>query len=211
MALILETRPVQTFQPRTIWCLGRNYAEHARELGNVVESNPLVFQKGLNALAVFAEEVKLDWSLGPIHYETELVLLMARREGIPTIVGIGLGLDLTLRELQSELKSGGKPWTLAKSFDNSAIISQFIPTAELADLNALRYTMHLNGELRQTGETQKMILPMAQTVEYLETYTALQAGDLIFTGTPAGVGTLHPGDVVEAGLGDQLTVSAKIV
>lgn len=211
MALILETRPVQYFQPRTIWCLGRNYAEHARELGNVVESKPLVFQKGLNALAEFAGEVTLDWSLGPVHYETELVMLMERREGKPTIAGIGLGLDLTLRELQSELKSGGKPWTLAKSFDNSAILSTFIPTNELEDLNALRYTMHLNGELRQTGETQKMILPMTQTVEYLETYTALQAGDLIFTGTPAGVGTLHPGDVVAAALGDQLTVSVKFV
>ncbi|MCF7798091.1 MAG: fumarylacetoacetate hydrolase family protein [Lentisphaeria bacterium] len=211
MELRLNTHPETTILPRTIWCLGRNYAEHARELGNAIESKPLVFQKGLNALTPFTGEVLLNWSLGAIHYETELVLLMTRKAGKATIAGVGLGLDLTLRELQSALKSGGKPWTLAKSFDHAAIISDFIPALELGDLNALRYTMHVNGELRQTGETEKMILPMDQTVDYLETYTALQAGDLIFTGTPAGVGALQPGDVVTAALEGELQVSIKLL
>lgn len=210
MNLTLLTNPVQNIAPRAIWCLGRNYAEHARELGNQVEAKPLVFQKGLNALAPFESEVSLDWLLGPIHYETELVMLMDRLGNVPRIVGLALGLDLTLRDLQSELKLAGKPWTLAKSFDHAAILSHFVPLEDFGDLEALVYTMHLNGELRQTGETKKMILSMYDTIEYLETFTRLEAGDLIFTGTPAGVGELHPGDEILADLAGQLSAKIKV-
>ncbi len=200
MNLKLLSQPVESITPRTIWCLGRNYTEHARELGNKVEAEPLVFQKGLNSLGPFEGDVKLDWPLGPIHYETELVILMDRVDDIPQMAGIGLGLDLTLRDLQTELKTAGKPWTLAKSFDQAAVLSAFIPVDSLGDLNTLVYRMHLNAELRQTGETAKMILPLPGTVQYLETFTRLQRGDVIFTGTPAGVGRLRPGDVVVAEL-----------
>ena len=210
MNLTLLNNPEKSIQPRTLWCLGRNYAEHARELGNKVEAKPLVFQKGLNALAPFEGEIQLNWSLGGIHYETELVILMDRVGDVPRMVGVGLGLDLTLRDLQSELKAGGKPWTLAKSFDQAAIVSSFVPLDRLGDLDELVYTMHLNGELRQTGETRKMILPMYDTVQYLEGYTRLQHGDLIFTGTPAGVGQLNPGDVIRTEMGDHLSVSVTV-
>ena len=211
MNLKLLSRPVESFAPRTIWCLGRNYTEHARELGNKVEAKPLVFQKGINALAPFEGEVKLDWALGPIHYETELVLLMDRGADIPRLAGIGIGLDLTLRDLQAELKAAGKPWTLAKSFDQAAIISSFVPVRALGDLNEMVFTMHVNGELRQTGATAKMILPIPDMVQYLEAYTRLQRGDLIFTGTPAGVGRLHPGDAVVAELAEHLKAKVTFV
>lgn len=211
MELTLLTNPVQNIAPRTIWCLGRNYAEHARELGNQVETKPLVFQKGLNALAPFENEVPLDWSLGPIHYETELVMLMDRVGDVPRLVGLALGLDLTLRDLQSELKSAGKPWTLAKSFDHAAIVSHFVPLTQFEDLDTLIFTMQLNGELRQTGETRKMILSLYDTMAYLETFTRLRAGDLVFTGTPAGVGELHPGNEILADLAGQLVARIKVI
>ena len=184
----------QGIQPRTIWCLGRNYARHAEELGNAVEARPLVFQKGLNALAPLNQAQTLFQGHGPVHYETELVLLMNRETSGAVIAGIGIGLDLTLRDLQSELKAAGKPWTLAKSFDGAAIVSRFIPRRELPNLNQIRFTMVLNQEVRQRGDSSQMILPLEKIPAYLEEYTDLMPGDIIFTGTPEGVGVLQPGD-----------------
>lgn len=211
MELTLLTSPVQNIAPRAIWCLGRNYAEHARELGNKVEAKPLVFQKGLNALAPFENEVELDWSLGPIHYETEMVMLLDRLGNVPRLVGLALGLDLTLRDLQSELKSAGKPWTLAKSFDHAAILSSFVPLENFGDLESLVFTMQLNGELRQTGETREMILTLYDTIQYLETFTHLATGDMIYTGTPAGVGELHPGDEIFVDLVGHLSAKVSVI
>ncbi len=181
-------------RPRTIWCLGRNYAKHAEELGNAVEARPLVFQKGLNALVPVNRSLTLIRDHGPVHYETEIVVMMDRNDQGSFITGIGLGLDLTLRELQSDLKSAGKPWTLAKSFDGAAIVSRFIPIKEIPDLGQIRFTMVLNQEVRQKGDSSQMILPLSKIPDYLEEYTDLQAGDIIFTGTPEGVGVLSPGD-----------------
>ena len=192
-------------QPRTIWCLGRNYAKHAEELGNAVEARPLVFQKGLNALAPLGHAQTLFQGHGVVHYETELVLLMDRTEQGVCIAGIGVGLDLTLRELQNELKAAGKPWTLAKSFDGAAIVSRFIPRNELGALDQIRFTMVLNQEIRQRGDSSQMILPLEKIPDYLEEYTDLMPGDIIFTGTPKGVGVLTPGDEVSLELaGHQL-------
>lgn len=181
-------------QPRAIWCLGRNYAKHAEELGNEVEARPLVFQKGLNALVPVQARLPLLKGKGQIHYETELIALMDRNERGAFIAAIGLGLDLTLRDLQNELKAAGKPWTLAKSFDGAAIISRFIAINEFPALGQIRFSMKLNGEVRQRGESGQMILPLEKIPAYLEEYTDLQPGDIIFTGTPEGVGALNPGD-----------------
>jgi len=182
--------------PRTIWCLGRNYAKHAEELGNAVEARPLVFQKGLNALAPLQGAVSLIRDHGSVHYETEIIALMDRNDRGAFITGIGLGLDLTLRDLQNELKSQGKPWTLAKSFDNAALVSRFIPVTQIPDLGQIRFTMVLNQEVRQKGDSSQMILPLQMIPAYLEEFTDLMPGDIIFTGTPEGVGELHPGDEV---------------
>jgi len=181
-------------QPRTIWCLGRNYAKHAEELGNPVEARPLVFQKGLNALAPANGAVKLIRNQGAVHYETEIIALMDRNDQGPFITGIGLGLDLTLRDLQNELKSQGKPWTLAKSFDGAALVSRFIPANEIPDFGQIRFTMVLNQEVRQRGDSSQMILPLEMIPAYLEEFTDLMPGDIIFSGTPEGVGELNIGD-----------------
>ncbi|MBT4036222.1 MAG: fumarylacetoacetate hydrolase family protein [Candidatus Marinimicrobia bacterium] len=187
-------------QPRTIWCLGRNYAKHAEELGNTVEAKPLVFQKGLNALVPMQRIQPLFPGHGEVHYETEIIALMDRDDGGSFIAAIGLGLDLTLRDLQNELKAAGKPWTLAKSFDGAAIVSRFISVNEIPSLNQIRFTMLLNGEVRQQGDSSQMILPFEKIPAYLEEYTDLQPGDIIFTGTPEGVGVLKSGDEVSLDL-----------
>lgn len=187
-------------QPQTIWCIGRNYARHAEELGNPVEARPLVFQKGLNALAPFQQSHRLFRNHGDVHFETEIVALMDRNETGSFITAIGLGLDLTLRDLQNELKAKGKPWTLAKSFDGAAIVSRFISVHELPGLNQIQFSMSLNGKIQQTGDVSQMILPLEKIPAYLEEYTDLQPGDIIFTGSPEGVGILKPGDEVSMGL-----------
>ncbi len=194
------TEKEKGIQPRTIWCLGRNYAKHAEELGNAVEARPLVFQKGLNALVPMQRAQKLFSDHGDVHYETEIVALMDRNENGAFITAIGLGLDLTLRDLQNELKSAGKPWTLAKSFDGAAIVSRFVALNEFPSLNQIRFTMLINGEIRQRGDSSQMILPLEKIPAYLEEFTDLQPGDIIFTGTPEGVGALNPGDEVSLDL-----------
>jgi 2-keto-4-pentenoate hydratase/2-oxohepta-3-ene-1,7-dioic acid hydratase in catechol pathway len=194
------TEKEKGIQPRTIWCLGRNYAKHAEELGNEVEARPLVFQKGLNALIPLSRSQRLFRDHGTVHFETEIIALMDRNDEGSFITGIGLGLDLTLRDLQTDLKSKGKPWTLAKSFDGSAIVSRFIPIKEFASLDQIRFSMILNQEVRQKGDSSQMILPLAKIPAYLEEYTDLQPGDIIFTGTPEGVGDLNPGDEVSLDL-----------
>ncbi len=194
------TEKEKGIQPRTIWCLGRNYAKHAEELGNEVEAKPLVFQKGLNALTPIRSTQPLFPGHGAVHYETEIVALMDRNDQGSFITGIGLGLDLTLRDLQTELKAAGKPWTLAKSFDGAAIVSRFISMNEITSLNQIRFTMTINQEVRQRGDSSQMILPLEKIPVYLEEFTDLQPGDIIFTGTPEGVGVLNSGDEVSLDL-----------
>ncbi len=194
------TEKEKGIQPRTIWCLGRNYAKHAEELGNAVEAKPLVFQKGLNALLPIQRTHQLFPGHGDVHYETEIVALMDRNENGSFIAAIALGLDLTLRDLQNDLKSAGKPWTLAKSFDGAAIVSRFISINEIPSMNQIRFSMFLNGEIRQQGDSGLMILPLEKIPAYLEEYTDLQPGDIIFTGTPEGVGALNSGDEVSLDL-----------
>jgi len=194
------TEQEKGIQPRTIWCLGRNYAKHAEELGNAVEAKPLIFQKGLNALVPMQRVQKLFSGHGEVHYETEIIALMDRNDKGSFITAVGLGLDLTLRELQNELKAVGKPWTLAKSFDGAAIVSRFISMNEIPSLNQIRFSMHLNGEIKQSGDSGQMILPLEKIPAYLEEYTDLQPGDIIFTGTPEGVSVLSPGDEVSLDL-----------
>ena len=183
-------------QPRSIWCLGRNYAKHAEELGNAVEAKPLVFQKGLNALVSLQHTQYLIQGHGQVHYETEIILLMDRNDEGAFVTGVGVGLDLTLRDLQSELKAAGKPWTLAKSFDGAAVVSRFVPANEFPNFNQIRFSMVLNQEVRQKGDSSQMILPLEKIPAYLEEFTDLQPGDIIFTGTPEGVGALNSGDEV---------------
>lgn len=194
-----------------IFCIGRNYAAHAAELGNQVEEEPVVFLKPTSALHDESRPIELPPHSADVHYEGELVLLVGtpgkaigRERALAHIAGYGLGLDLTARDLQNAAKQKGLPWSVAKGFDGAACISRFVPAAELAEPLAARFWLDLNGQRRQDGDCRLMVYDLAFIVDYLSQRFSLQAGDLIYTGTPAGVGALHAGDVVEMGLGELL-------
>ncbi|MDO5091133.1 MAG: fumarylacetoacetate hydrolase family protein [Cardiobacteriaceae bacterium] len=190
---------------RTIYCIGRNYAAHIEELGNARPDAPVVFLKPQSALTSAAAIHLPDFS-HDVHYEAELVLHIghggkniAREQALAHIAGYALGLDLTARDLQTSAKNAGLPWTLAKGFDHAAILTPFIPAQQLAPEN-IRFTMDLNGERRQNGDTRLMLYPIADLIVYLSRHFTLHAGDIIYTGTPEGVGKLKSGDRIRLAL-----------
>ena len=191
-------------KPNRIFCIGKNYAEHIEELahlGHQADGQCVVFMKPASS-AVPEGKVKLPKNKGSIHHEAELVVMLTGggdnipvKRALECVAGITLGLDLTLRDLQTELKNKGKPWELAKAFDGAAPLGDFKPFLE-QDLQALEFTCHINGELRQQGFTKDMLFPVARQIHILSQTWALEPGDIIFTGTPKGVGPLHKGDEV---------------
>jgi 2-keto-4-pentenoate hydratase/2-oxohepta-3-ene-1,7-dioic acid hydratase in catechol pathway len=193
-----------------IFCIGRNYAGHIRELGNKKEDHPLVFLKPTSALNI-ESTIKLPPISKEIDYETELVLLIGQdvkqikaEEALSAIAGYGIGLDLTARDLQTIAKQKGLPWTLAKGFDNAASVSEFLPAADIAEPKDLGFQMKQNGIVRQHGFANLMLFDIPYIVSYLSTVFTLQAGDLIFTGTPEGTGRINKGDQIEITLADKL-------
>lgn len=188
--------------PRRIFCIGRNYAAHARELGNAVPSEPVVFMKPATALVPVGARLALPRERGAVHHECEVVLQVARdcaelelAAALGALAGVTLGLDLTLRDEQERLKKAGQPWELAKAFDGSAPVGEIVALAGI-NLARLGFECRVDGELRQRGDTAEMLFPCATLVAFLSRRFRLLAGDLIFTGTPAGVGPLVPGNEV---------------
>ncbi|MGQ5523809.1 fumarylacetoacetate hydrolase family protein [Chitinimonas sp. PSY-7] len=194
-----------------IFCIGRNYAAHAAELGNKVEPEPVVFLKPTSALLHEEQKVVLPAHSRDVHYEGELVLVVGtagknihREAALSHIAGYGLGLDLTARDLQSSAKEKGLPWAVAKGFDGAACVSRFLSAEMIPQPLAASFWLDLNGVRRQDGDCMLMIYDLPCIIEYLSSRFALQVGDLIYTGTPAGVGALQSGDVVKMGLLDKL-------
>ncbi len=186
-----------------IICIGRNYIDHAKELDNPVPKRPLVFMKPSSALLVNNKPFYHPEFSESIHYEVEVVLKIGRNgrhvqpEFAPQYIEqIGLGIDFTARDLQSQLKAKGHPWEIAKGFDGSAVISPFFPTADFA-LDTLEFELVKNGEVVQHGNTKDMIFSFTDIITYVSQYFKLQQGDLIYTGTPAGVGPITIGDQLE--------------
>lgn len=191
----------------TVFCIGRNYAAHAAELGNVMEEEPVVFLKPTAALLADGQPLRLPAFSSEVHYECELLVLVGRDadnvsvdEALKYVAGYGVGLDLTARDVQNEVKAKGLPWTKAKGFRGAACVSAFVPASVLDPL-AARFTLHVNGELRQQGDTTLMRFSVPYLVSYLSQVYGLRAGDIIYTGTPAGVGRLHGGDRLALDLG----------
>lgn len=188
-----------------IICIGRNYIDHAKELNNPVPKVPVFFMKPDTALIqkhnpFFYPEFSKD-----IHYETELVIKISKngrhieeRFAHKYYDEIGIGLDLTARDLQSECKKKGLPWEIAKAFDNSAPLGSFKNISEFEDLNNINFSLKINGEQRQVGNSADMIFNFNQIISYLSQFVTLKLGDLIFTGTPAGVGPIKIDDHFEA-------------
>lgn len=193
-----------------IICIGRNYREHARELSNPVPEDPIFFLKPeTSILRSNRPFVYPDFSRD-IHYETEIVVKICKKGkniGIPHASTyyeeIGIGIDFTARDLQQKAKEKGLPWALAKGFDHAAPLSRFLSKATLPRTGDLNFHLDLNGKTVQRGCTADMIFPVDELICYLSKYLTLRKGDLLFTGTPAGVGPVHKGDLLEAFIEDK--------
>ncbi len=190
--------------PARIFCIGRNYDLHAAELGQGPASAPVVFMKPTSAIVADGGSARLPRGLGSVHHELELVLLLQTggREldaaaAAAAIGGATLGVDLTLRELQQTLKAAGLPWERAKAFDDSALLGRFLP-ATAAILDEVEMTLAVDGEIRQRGHTRQMRWSPVALVGWLSRCWQLQAGDVIYTGTPAGVGPVGAGSELAA-------------
>jgi len=190
-----------------IVCVGRNYAEHARELGNEVPERPVVFLKPASVVIYSGDEIKYPPFSEEMHHEVELVLLIRSKiknvtieEAENAIIGYGVGLDMTLRDVQSMLKSKGHPWTIAKCFDTSAVLSEFVLKDDYNLTLNEEIFLTVNDEERQRDKLNKMIFNPAELVQYLSSLMTLDEGDLIFTGTPKGVGKVNKGDLIKAGI-----------
>ncbi|MCA0445300.1 MAG: fumarylacetoacetate hydrolase family protein [Bacteroidetes bacterium] len=193
--------------PGKIFCIGRNYESHARELGNALPVKPVVFMKGRNALLPHGATVPFPTHGNDLQHEAELVILIGKTgkniqvsDAESYIAGYGLGLDLTLRDVQSELKKGGLPWEIAKAFDGSAPLGQF--TEQVSAVENLEIKCEINGDLRQHGFCRNMIFSVPELISYLSGIFTLEPGDLIFTGTPEGVGPINPGDHVKVSISE---------
>lgn len=187
-----------------IFCIGRNYAAHAAELNNPIEPEPLVFIKPTSALLHEGEAIRLPAFSNDVHHECELVVAIgkggkhiAHDTALEHVAGYGLGLDLTARDVQTVAKQKGLPWTLAKGFDGAACISVFVPVSALPDPSEATFGLDVNGVRRQSGECKLMLHDIPKLIAYLSSRFTLQAGDLIYTGTPEGVAALHGGDALD--------------
>lgn len=187
--------------PGKIVCVGRNYAEHARELNNPILTEPMLFMKPVTSLVDITEPIHIDWDKGVIHHELEIAVLIGntlsrctQQQVASAILGIGLALDLTLRDLQNELKQKGLPWEKAKAFDGSCPLSVFEPIASFDALDNIELQLTVNSAVRQKGSSRQMLTDIVSLTEYISHWFTLNPGDVVLTGTPAGVGPLHPGD-----------------
>lgn len=188
-----------------ILCIGRNYTDHIKELGNATPEAPVIFIKPASSVIGEGERIVIPSYSSDCHHEVELALLIGRKgKDIPvdrameSIAGYGVGIDLTLRDVQSELKKKGLPWEIAKGFDTSCPLSAFVEASGVADPQNLRIRMTVNGEVRQDGNTSMMIHRIPAIISHMSGRFTLEPGDVILTGTPAGVGRIVSGDQLTA-------------
>lgn len=198
-------------------CVGRNYADHIAELANETPQQPLLFIKSNNAFAELGETLLIPKS-GECHNELELAFLIADTlshasvsQVYEGIAGVGLALDLTLRDVQTALKQKGLPWERAKAFDGSCAVSAFVPVAKLDLQQPFAFTLHVNGELRQNGNSNKMLWPWVDLISHISESFSLLPGDIVLTGTPKGVGELQSGDNLVAELTGHLSCKSQVV
>jgi uncharacterized protein (TIGR00369 family) len=190
-----------------IVAVGRNYAAHAAEMGAPAGGPPIFFLKPATALAHDGETIALPTGAGAVHHEVELVAVIgtrgrhiARQRALDHVAGWAVGVDLTLRDLQREAKERGEPWSVAKGFDGAAPLSAWIPRDRAGDGDGLEIRLSINGELRQQGTTSSMLRSTAELVAEISRFMTVEPGDLLFTGTPEGVGPVVPGDRLEASI-----------
>ncbi len=200
-----------------IVCVGRNYAKHAEELGNEVPEFPIIFLKPASVLIYSGQHLVHPEYSNDMHHEVELVLLIGKEiknadsfEAESAIAGYAVGLDMTLRDIQSELKKKGHPWTLAKVFDGAAVVSDFISKSDYNLSGKEKINLKLNDELKQNSSLSNMIFSSVEIVKYISQKMTLEEGDLIFTGTPEGVGKVEKGDKISAEIENIGSLEVKI-
>jgi 2-keto-4-pentenoate hydratase/2-oxohepta-3-ene-1,7-dioic acid hydratase in catechol pathway len=203
-----------------IVCIGRNYADHAAELGNAVPAEPLFFFKPESAILHKDHPFAVPEWTEDCHYEVELVVRMDRaakwiEEGHASrcYTQVGLGIDFTARDVQQKLKAAGKPWEKAKAFDGSAVLSKaWVPLADLGgDVQDIRFSLLKNGAVVQEGHTADMLFPVDALIAHVSKYSTWKTGDLLFTGTPAGVGPVQSGDHLEGRLGGRTMFALDVL
>ncbi|WP_101758523.1 fumarylacetoacetate hydrolase family protein [Oceanicoccus sp. KOV_DT_Chl] len=199
-----------------IVCVGRNYADHAKELNNPIPKQPLLFIKPATAAVPMTSPLVIPQGLGECHHEVEMALLIGQRltaanreQVLAAIAGVGLALDLTLRDIQAELKQKGQPWERAKAFDGSCPLSAFVAVAD-TDLASLPLKLYRNNQLQQSGNTDQMVFAIADLLVAISASFTLLPGDVVLTGTPAGVGPLLSGDSLRACLGGLLEIETTV-
>lgn len=200
-----------------IIAVGRNYIDHAKELNNPVPDQPVIFLKPDTAVLKDNKDFYIPEFSKDIHYECEVVVRIcnegkhvSKKFAHKYYDAIGLGIDFTARDLQSQLKAKGLPWELSKAFDHSAVVSPLIPKEELTDINSISFSLTKNGDTVQSGTTSDMIFDIDSLITFISAYITLRKGDLIYTGTPAGVGPVVMGDKLEGFIADKLMFTTHI-
>lgn len=193
-----------------IICVGQNYREHNRELGSKDPEEPVIFMKPESAKLHSDRPFFIPEFSNELHYETEIIIRINRlgRHIAPKFAHryydeVGLGIDFTARDLQSKLKAEGKPWELSKAFDGSAVISSFIPKSRFEDIQNIDFHLNIDGNTVQRGNTADMIFPVDELIAFISRFFTLKMGDIIFTGTPAGVGPVAINNRLEGFIGEQ--------
>jgi len=202
---------------RKIVAVGRNYADHAAELGNAVPTKPLLFMKPSSCYITAGQPIEIPLGCQDMHHEIELGAIISKdckrikeEDAMKFVGGYCLALDMTARDFQNEAKNKGNPWTFAKMFDTSLPVSEFIPKEKIPQPGDISLWCKVNGELRQNGETKNMIFSLPYLIAHISQYFTLQEGDLILTGTPAGVGPVKSGDIITGGIPDIVEISFNV-
>ncbi len=199
-------------------CVGLNYRDHVKEMDSQVAEEPVIFLKPSSALVPLEEPVAIPVEFGACHHEVEMSVLIGEplgdcteKEAAEAIIGVGVALDLTLRDLQNQFKQKGHPWDKAKGFDGACPASAFVDRAQVDDLQNLALRLTINGEVKQVSNTSHMITPVLPLIAYISRYFTLMPGDIVLTGTPAGVGPLSPGDNLIVELVDVVSVTTNVM
>ncbi len=222
-APVIPSLPVvgdsKRFPVNRIYCVGRNYADHAREMGHDPEREPpFFFMKPATAIVTEGHDMAYPALSKDVHHELEMVVALGKGgsnipvdQALDHVWGYGLGLDMTRRDLQGEAKKMGRPWDTGKAFDQSAPCSALVPVSQCGHLSKGRIYLTVNGQVKQDGDLAMMIWNVPETIAYLSTLFTLMPGDLIFSGTPAGVAAVQRGDVLEGHVEGLPVLHTKIV
>jgi 2-keto-4-pentenoate hydratase/2-oxohepta-3-ene-1,7-dioic acid hydratase in catechol pathway len=186
-------------------------------MNNPILTEPMLFMKPVTSIVDISKPIIIDWEKGIVHHELEVSILIGealtqctKQQAASAIIGVGLALDLTLRDLQNDLKQKGHPWEKAKAFDGSCPLSAFEPIELFDALDNIELQLTINGAVRQKGSSRQMLTDMVSLLEYISHWFTLKPGDVVLTGTPAGVGPLHPGDQLQIDLMDHISIKTMV-